>query len=142
MKGAAVKVQSSGIFIRENGETKEISEKEWFEKHPYEPVKYAEGERETDEVYSANITHNLITMAEKAGIYEHLWRPDEINITKASQLIEPLKEGLDKLKSEPDKYKKFNPENGWGNYEGLVRFVENYLNACIEYPDADVDVSR
>jgi hypothetical protein len=81
-------------------------------------------------------------MAEAAGIYEHLWRPDEIKITKAKELIEPLRQGLHNLKSEPERYKKFNPENGWGSYDGLVKFVENYLNACYEYPDADVEVSR
>jgi len=34
-------------------------------------------------VYDANITHNLGAMAEAAGIYKHLWRPEEIGITKA-----------------------------------------------------------
>jgi hypothetical protein len=92
--------------------------------------------------YSANITHNLNTMADKAGIYKQLWRPDEIRVTKASELIIPLTEGLKKLKASPDKYKKFNPDNGWGDYEGLVEFVKNYLEACTQYPDANVTVSR
>lgn len=30
----------------------------------------------------------------------------------------------------------------WGHYEGLVSFVERYLNACIENPEAIVKVSR
>ena len=71
-----------------------------------------------------------------------MWRPDEIKITKAKELIEPLRQGLHNLKSEPESYMKFNPENGWGSYDGLVEFVESYLNACYEYPDADVEVSR
>ena len=61
---------------------------------------------------------------------------------KAKELIEPLRQGLHNLKSEPESYMKFNPENGWGSYDGLVEFVESYLNACYEYPDADVKVSR
>lgn len=97
---------------------------------------------EDETVYDANITHNLNTMATEAGIYELLWRPDEIQITKAKELIEPLRQGLHNLKSEPERYKKFNPENGWGSYDGLVKFVENYLNACYEYPDAIIEVSR
>ena len=40
------------------------------------------------------------------------------------------------------KYEKFNPKNGWGSYEGLVNFVDNYLNACYEYPSAEVKISR
>lgn len=49
-------------------------------------------------VYSANITHNLGKMADEASIYYALWRPDEIGITKAGQLIIPLREGLLLLK--------------------------------------------
>lgn len=94
------------------------------------------------EVYTANITHNLNKMAEAAGIYKHLWRPDEIGITKAAQLIEPLTVGLADLKARPEFFATFDAENGWGKYPGLVRFVEAYLAACIADPDADVEVSR
>jgi hypothetical protein len=97
---------------------------------------------ERRKLYSANITHNIATMAGRAGIYDFLWRPDEININKASQLTYFLRNGLALLKTNPEYFKKFNPENGWGDYDGLVSFVENYLAACIEYPDADVEVSR
>ena len=142
-KEPQIKKASSGIFVRENGQTREITQEEWNVRNPNrEPVKFEQEEVETNEVYWANITHNLDKMAEAAGIYEHLWRPDEIKITKAKELIEPLRQGLHNLKSEPERYKKFNPENGWGSYDGLVKFVENYLNACYEYPDADVEVSR
>lgn len=95
-----------------------------------------------EKYYSRNITHNLNTMAEEAGIYKALWRPEEIDISKASQLIEPLKIGLELLKSDPKRFKKFNPENGWGNYENLVDFVRDYLEACKEYPDAEVYACR
>ena len=91
-------------------------------------------------VYSANITHNLNKMAQAAGIYEALWQPEEIGITKAHQLIAPLTEGLERLRAEPDKYLALNPSNGWGSYGGLVEFVEVYLNACRLEPDADVYV--
>ena len=93
-------------------------------------------------LYNDNITHNLGLMAEKAGIYKHLWRPEEMNIKYANELIKPLTKGLNKLKSKPEYYKKFNASNGWGLYEHFVPFVENYLNACIENPEANVNVSR
>jgi len=158
-----VKKTSSGIFIRENGQMVEISAEEWGKRYPdREPVTYAAGEQETNEVYSANITHNLSKMAGQAGIYEALWKPHKLKegyniseddhkaerefesntIMKAKELIAPLREGLHKLKMEPEKYKKFNPENGWGSYDGLVKFVENYLNACYKNQEAKVEVSR
>ncbi len=93
-------------------------------------------------IYSANITHNLNQMADAAGIYKHLWRPDELGIKKASELIAPLSEGLQKLVASPQEYKKYNPQNGWGDYDKLVSFVKDYIKACVENPNADVRVSR
>ena len=96
----------------------------------------------TTEVYEANITHNLVPMAKEVGIYKHLWRPEELGIVKASELIEPLTEGLKKLHAEPERLKCFEPENKWGRYENLVDFVKFYLAACKDYPNATISVSR
>ena len=94
------------------------------------------------EVYTANITHNLTRMAKEAGIYEALWRPEEIGVTKASELIVLLRKGLKKLRADPERFKALNPENGWGSYSGFVPWVEKYLAACEENPDAKVEVCR
>ena len=93
-------------------------------------------------LFDANITHNLNKMAEEAGIYEHLWRPDEIGVTHASQLIAPLTKALELMKSDPARFEKFNSPNGWGSYKGFVPWIEKYLEACKENPDAHVSVSR
>lgn len=93
-------------------------------------------------VYDANITHNLNKMAAEAGIYKHLWRPEELGITEASELLEPLEEGLARLKANPDHFKQFEPSNGWGDYEGLVKFVEKYIEAIKEHPGARVSACR
>lgn len=133
----------SGIFYRENGETKELSRAEWDERFPdREPIIADRDEEYHEPAYHANITHNLNRMALEAGLYNALWRPDEIGITTASQLIEPLRTGLEKLKGSPSYFQHYNPDNGWGDYYGLVSFVERYLNACEEYPDARVSASR
>ena len=128
-------------------------------------LSYDEGKTYTedkDQVYLANITHNLNKMADEAGIYEALWRPHKLkegyNIpdndheaewefennqtTKANEIVELLEKGLADLKARPEHFKKFNAPNGWGKYENFVSFVEEYLNACKEYPDAIVEVSR
>lgn len=93
-------------------------------------------------VFDYNITHNLAEMADKAGIYKHLWRPEELEITLAEQLIAPLQTALKDLEARPQYYKKYNPDNGWGSYEGFVKFVKEYLQACIENPDTEISVSR
>lgn len=93
------------------------------------------------QVYEANITHNLGAMAKEAGIYYHLWHPEEIDIWLAEDLIDPLERGLKRMKANPEQYKAFNPENGWENYEAFIKFVENYLEACKAYPEASIRVS-
>lgn len=92
--------------------------------------------------FEANITHNLNKMAREAGIYELLWRPEEVGITKAEQLIQPLKEGVERMKADPERFKAFNSPNGWGLYENFVPWIERVILACQEDPDCDVEVSR
>jgi hypothetical protein len=94
------------------------------------------------EVYSANITHNLTEMADVAGIYYACWRPEEIGIKYARDLIPLLEKGLKKLKDNPEKYKQYDSDNGWGRYVDFVPWVENYLNACKENPDAEISTWR
>lgn len=95
-----------------------------------------------EEFFSANITHNLSSMAEEAGIYQHLWRPEEIRISHADELIKPLEDGLELLKSDPEKFSAFNAMNGWGKYDDFVAFVTEYLQACKNHPEAKVEASR
>ena len=116
---------------------------------------------EKEELYTANITHNLNVMAEQAGIYKALWRPyqlhkdyvhsedykiemafeDSVTII-ATDIIHIIEQGLDLLKNRPDYFSKFNAENGWGKYVNFVPFVEKYLNALKQYPDSLVEVDR
>ena len=100
-------------------------------------------------VYSANITHNLNKMAMEVNLsngmtlYQVLWRPDEQEGLKfARDIASLLDEGWSILMSDPEKFQKFDPENGWGSYEGLEKFVHNYRNACWDNPDAELRISR
>lgn len=105
-------------------------------------------------VFTRNITHNLNTMAmqvkyglEWAGVadltlYDVLWRPDEQGFKYAKDIADLLDLGWNILLSDPDHFKKFNPENGWGSYEGLCDFVYHYRNACWDNPDAELSVCR
>ena len=90
------------------------------------------------DVFSTNITHNLTPMAEEADLYQAIWHPEELGFFDAWQLIEPLRAGLERLKSDPEKFRAFDAPNGWGNYVTLVDFVEKYLAACIAWPKAAI----
>lgn len=132
--------RGTGVFVRDGGKTKELSPDEVLDRWPDADVTYKQFT--TDEVFHANVTHNLGLMAREAGIYEALWRPEEKGWTHAKQLISPLETGLEALIADPTEFKKLNPDNGWGSYDGLVEFVKEYLEACREYPDAEIEVSR
>lgn len=99
-------------------------------------------------IYSGNITHNLGKMAKEVKVgegrtlYDILWRPDEHGYVYAREISEMLDEGWNILLSDPEKYKRYNPENGWGSYDGLCSFVYRYRNACWDNPDAELRVSR
>ena len=134
------------IFLRRDGQTVEVTREEWDELYPdREPVVLTvDPDYEWDSyVYEANITHNLGRMAGECGqLYEALWRPDEQDWTHARDLIEPLRDGLAILQTDHDRLQEFNPSNGWGSYELLVRFTAGYLAACERWPDAEVRVWR
>ena len=99
-------------------------------------------------VYDNNITHNLGSMAANVKLsngltlYDVLWRPDEHELVLAKDIAELLDEGWNILLSEPDRFRQFNPHNGWGNYDGLCRFVYEYRTACWNEPDATIEVCR
>ena len=98
------------------------------------------------DLYNANITHNLNTMAKEAGIYNALWRPDELKPveypTKAKHLVSCIEKGLKDMKKRPSYYKQFNSSNDWGLYKDFIPWIEQYLEALKQYPEALVNVSR
>lgn len=93
-------------------------------------------------VYSTNITHNLNKMADAAGIYECLWRPEEHGITRARQIIEPLEKGLTRMVLNKNEFEAYNAPNGWGKWSDFIWWCADYLQACRDNPDALVNVSR
>ena len=125
--------------ININGKLRLLTTEEW---DALDSAYNIDTEPDTLCVYWRNITHNLNKMAQMAGVYEYVWRPDELGLEFAEELIDPLTLGIAALKNDPDFYRRYNPSNGWGTYEGLVDFLESYLQACRDYPKARIRVSR
>jgi len=135
-----VQKSGTGVFVRENGANRELTEKEVAEK--FEGAEIHPTEFESNDVFDLNITHNLTEMADKANLYKAMWRPEELGCKYAKDVIGILEKGLNKLRKYPEEFRKYNPDNGWGSYEGLVECVEAYLKACKQYPDAEIEVDR
>ena len=91
------------------------------------------------EVFSANITHNLTSMAEEAGLYDALWHPENIGAVYARDIIQALEDGHDLLLFDEDRFTKYDAPNGWGTYEHFVPFVKECLDACRAFPEAIIE---
>ena len=105
-------------------------------------IKQLEDDYDDALLYSVNITHNLNKMAQQVGLYEVLWRPEEIDITFASQMILPLEKGIKELEAYPEKYKTLNPPDGLGSYDDFVAFCKSVLLRCRKYPDAVIEAGK
>lgn len=68
------------------------------------------------------------------SLYQLLWGKSLPNFKKWTY-ISHLSECLNVLKNDPEHFKKFNPENGWGTYEQLYKFVEDFIKALIDMPE-------
>ncbi len=95
--------------------------------------------KRSDDGYSANITHNLAEMADKAGMYEALWHPERIKEEPtAADIIPIIETGLSDLLARPEYFQQFNASNGWGMYKHFVPFVTEYLAELKKDPTAKV----
>ena len=84
-------------------------------------------------IFDENVGSSVVDLAEKMGLPECIWRPDEHGIDRAGQLIEPLATGLAKLDAHQQ------PST---RHMKLAEVVSCYLQACREHPDATVTVWR
>lgn len=133
-----IKKKSTGIWVRKGGKTVELTKQEAQEQFPDADIK--ETEIETTEVWHGNITHNLVTMASVClswgdyTLYDLLWRDEQLPFDKYAY-ISHLSYCLNCLKNDPEYFKQFNPENGWGTYEQLCDFIEDFVKALIDMPE-------
>jgi len=89
-----------------------------------------------------NITHNLIGMAEEAGIYGMVWRPKENGIVHLRQLIDPLVSAIAQMEEDPDRFKKYDDPNDWGTYEQFLPWLKKLLRICENNPNAEIEACR
>lgn len=95
-----------------------------------------------EDVYSANITHNLGPMAKAAGIYHCLWRGPEYGYTLARHIEPVLSAGLCLLVGRPTQMKNLEPANGWGKWRDFLPWVAELAEACRAHPEAMIRVSQ
>jgi hypothetical protein len=92
----------------------------------------------TAHIHEQNITHNVSPMWREAGVYEALY---ESHGRRAGDFLPALRAGVGIMRSNPSRFTRLNPSNGWGSYDTALPWLEAWLRACEEHPKATIRVS-
>jgi hypothetical protein len=89
------------------------------------------------DVFSTNITHNVIPMWREAGVYDALYMSEG---KRAGDFIEALDNGVEDMSAHPDKYRAMDADNGWGTYEQALPWLKEVRRKFLEHPNAIIRV--
>lgn len=179
-----VKHRGTGVFIRDNGQTRELKTIEEVKTHfPDSDTSDIDiREWEDDELFHCNMTHNLTKMAshvpiegtdgivtlprdferdkldfkpEPLSAYNLLWHPEtnpllnnetihnkdedgeewEIEVTHIdAELIRQACVVHLYIKSHREELSKYNPDNGWGSYDNLLKCSGDFVKVLLDIP--------
>ena len=137
---------------------KEKKQANYFLDHPYIYDDLTEGDKSAfheEEHWSANITHNLGNMANhipvwlgngvKTTLYYICWRPEEIRPAikvNTDTILAGLIQGINYMLLYRKELLQYESPNGWGTYNGFMKFLLNYKQACEDNTDCEIEVSR
>ena len=179
-----VKHRGTGVFVRDNGQTRELKTIEEVKAHfpdtDTNDIKIREWE--DDELFHCNMTHNLTKMAshvpiegtdgvvtlprdferdkpefkpEPLSAYNLLWHPETNPLLKNETIHRKDEDGEEwntevtridaelirqacavhlYIKSHREELSKFNPSNGWGSYDNLLKCSGDFLMALLNIP--------
>ncbi|HEY9367540.1 hypothetical protein [Streptomyces sp.] len=65
----------------------------------------------------------------------------EFDGAPCSEAAGPLAEGVKRMEANPDHFRAMNPPNGWGDYEGALRYLRDIAEACVEHPRCRIRIS-
>lgn len=114
----------------------------YFLNHPYSYDGLSENDKQTfmeETEWWGNITHNLGQMADnipilykdkKTTLYYVCWRPEEIGVETVEDILPCLIQGLHYMIDHRKELEQYNSPNGWGTYNGFMKFLLNYKQAC------------
>lgn len=134
---------------------KEPRQYKYFLEHPYIYEYLSESDLDNSwesNSWSANITHNLGEMARaipvKFGtmdttLYYTCWRPEQIGAKTVADVLPMLIQGIHYMIDHRKELVQYNAPNGWGTYEGFMKFLLNYKQACEDNdPDCLISADR
>ena len=100
-----------------------------------------------------NITHNLNKIVVECGkicsrnYYELIWKPDELfnfpnGKVPVKLILNQLPTLIDDLLTKENELKGYLPSNGYGTFDGLIRFLCDYLKECYKQKEAYIYCCR
>lgn len=94
--------------------------------------------RPTETIDVADPTYNLGLMWREAFDGDQGIRG--LNGLSAAEVMLRVKVAIERMLAAPEQYRKLQPDNGWGDYEGAVDVLQRLLTKCHRYPTATVMV--
>lgn len=64
----------------------------------------------------------------------------EFQHAPCSEAAGPLADAVNRMEADPDTYREMNPPNGWGDYEGALRFLRRLAEACAANPKCRIGI--
>lgn len=92
--------------------------------------------REVD-IFDSNITYNLATIYYKC-IDGGFYALNKMNCKKALPI---LNKAIDNMLENEKEYRKLEPSNGWGTYNGLLKELRELRTCCEDNPDGIIEVN-
>lgn len=81
-------------------------------------------------------TNTAAMIKEVCGSY-----PSDWNGKSCAELTPILESGVTELKRYSQKYRQFEPGNGWGTVETTIEFLDHILENCKNYPTAVIEIN-
>lgn len=85
---------------------------------------------------SFNMTSNVGPMYRAAGL-----QIGDLDKKTAKDVIAKVKPAYEYMLKHPEKMRKLEPDNLWGDYESALKFLQEILVACLDHPECFVEVS-
>lgn len=91
---------------------------------------YVEPVEAQHDTFEKNVTYNVSTMLKRAGFH-----PNIVNGLSAEVLRPVVRHAWQALVDNPEYFQKFDPENGWGSYNGVKNFLSDLDTFLVSAPD-------
>lgn len=91
---------------------------------------------QSDVLDRGNMTSNVSGMWKKAGANLRDW-DGKVGV----DVLPELQRAIEWMTNDPEDFRALEPENGWGDLPGCLRFLEGIRNAIARCPNAKLSVS-